>query len=154
MTDFLKNNILCNFWKLLCPTAWSKPSDIRVVYVRRLTPAVVHNNCGSHSQPVKRLAFTISDGRVWPSEIAYVRRLPSDITLFLTPNVRRLETVGDNQMPSDISYVRRFKSYVRRLWPSEVVSFTVVIPLVIDKRRPLNSCWSWSYQVTYAGLEI
>jgi hypothetical protein len=30
-------------------------------------------------------------------------------------------------MPSDISYLRRFKAYVRRLWPSEVVSFTVVV---------------------------
>jgi hypothetical protein len=29
-------------------------------------------------------------------------------------------------MPSNISYLRRFKAYVRRLWPSKVVSFTVV----------------------------
>jgi hypothetical protein len=29
-------------------------------------------------------------------------------------------------MPSDISYLRRFEPYVRRLWPSDVVSFTVV----------------------------
>jgi hypothetical protein len=67
------------------------------------------------SRPVKQLTFIMSDGRVWPSEIAYVRRQPSDITLFLTPNVRRLETIGDNQMPSDTSYVQRFKAYVRQL---------------------------------------
>jgi hypothetical protein len=92
--------------------AEARPSDITVV--------------GPTSRPVKWLTFTIPDGWVWPSEIAYVRRQPSDITLFPTPNVRRLETVGDNQMPLDISYVRQFKAYVRRLWPLEVVSFTVV----------------------------
>jgi hypothetical protein len=81
---------------------------------------------GPTSRPVKQLTFLMSDGRVWPSEIAYVRRLPSDITLFPTHYVRRLETVGHNLMPSDISYVRRFNAYVRWLWPSEVDSFTVV----------------------------
>jgi hypothetical protein len=34
-------------------------------------------------------------------------------------------------MMSDISYLRRFKAYVRRFWPSEVVSFTVVIRFVM-----------------------
>jgi hypothetical protein len=64
---------------------------------------------GPTSRPVKRLTVTISDGWLRPSEISYVRRLPSDITLFPMPYVRRLETVGDKLKPSDISYVRRFK---------------------------------------------
>jgi hypothetical protein len=91
-----------------------------------LARAVRHNRCGSHRRQVKRLRTVISDGRLRPSEIRYVRRPPSDITLFPTRYVRRLETVGHNQIPSDLSYVRRFKAYVRRLWPSEVTSFTVV----------------------------
>jgi hypothetical protein len=107
----------------LCPTADARPSDITAV--------------GPISRPVKRLTFLMSDGRVWPSEIAYVRRQPSDITLFPTPNVRRLETVGHNHMPSDISYVRRFKAYVRRLWPSKVDSFTVVIANIDTKNETI-----------------
>jgi hypothetical protein len=34
-------------------------------------------------------------------------------------------------MPSDISYLRRFKAYIRRIWPSGVVSFTVVIQTLV-----------------------
>jgi hypothetical protein len=92
-----------------------------------LARAVGHNRCGSHRRQVKRLRTVISDGRLRPSEIRYVRRQPSDITLFPTRYVRRLETVGHNQIPSDLSYVRRLKAYVRWLWPSEVTSFTVVL---------------------------
>jgi hypothetical protein len=61
-----------------------------------------------------------------PSEIAYVRRLPSDITLFPTPYPRRLKTVGDRLISSDITYLRRSEAYVRRLQPSEILLFTVV----------------------------
>jgi hypothetical protein len=77
---------------VLCSTAGAKPSDITAV--------------GPTSRPVKRLTVVISDGWLRLSEISYVRRLPSDITLFPTPYVRRLKTVGDNPKPSDISYVR------------------------------------------------
>jgi hypothetical protein len=89
-----------------------------------------HKRCGSHLR-VKLLTRIISDGWLRPSEIAYVRRPrpPSDIMLFPTPYLRRPDAVGDKQMPSDISYLRRFTAYVRRLWPSEVISFTVV-PLI------------------------
>jgi hypothetical protein len=62
-----------------------------------------------------------------PSDIAYVRRLPSDIMLFPTSYPRRLKTVGDKLMPSEIAYLRRSKSYVRRFEPSEISSFTVVV---------------------------
>jgi hypothetical protein len=61
-----------------------------------------------------------------PSDIAYVRRLPSDIMLFPTSYPRQLKTVGDKLMPSEIAYLRRSKSYVRRFEPSEISSFTVV----------------------------
>jgi hypothetical protein len=40
-----------------------------------------------------------------PSDIAYVRRPPSDIRLFPTHYPRRLKTVGDKLMPSDIAYL-------------------------------------------------
>jgi hypothetical protein len=83
---------------MLCPTAGARPSDITAV--------------GPTSRPVKRLTVVISDGWLRPSEISYVRRL---------------KTVGDNPKSSNISYVRRFRAYVRQLWPSEIVSFTVVI---------------------------
>jgi hypothetical protein len=82
---------------------------------------------GPTGRPVKRLGFIISDGQKRPSEIAYVRRQPSDITLFLTNYLRRLKTVGDRVLPSDITYFRRFEPYVRRFWPSDVVPFTVVV---------------------------
>jgi hypothetical protein len=41
------------------------------------------------------LGFVISDGHRQPSEITYVRRLPSDIALFPTSYLRRLKAVGD-----------------------------------------------------------
>jgi hypothetical protein len=68
----------------------------------------------------------MSDGWLWSSEIAYVRRRPSDILLFPTCYVRRSYVVGDSPTPSNIAYFRRFTAYVRRLWPSEVLCFTVV----------------------------
>jgi hypothetical protein len=91
--------------------------------------AVGHKSVGPTVRSVKRLAFTISDGRWRPSEIAYVRRQPSDIILFLTSYLRQLKAVGDRLMPSDISYLRR-------LWPSKVVSFTVVRPTAISSLQP------------------
>jgi hypothetical protein len=72
------------------------------------------------------LGFVISDGHRQPSEITYVRRLPSDIALFPTSYLRRLKAVGDKPLPSEIIYFRRFIPYVRRLWPSDVSAFTVV----------------------------
>jgi hypothetical protein len=90
-----------------------------------LVRAVGRNRSGSHRRRVKRLRTLTSDGRMRPSEIAYVRRRPSDITLFPTHYLRRLKTVGDRLMPSDITYLWRCKSYVRRLWPSEVLPFTI-----------------------------
>jgi hypothetical protein len=81
---------------------------------------------GPTGGPVKQLGFTISDGLTQPSEIAYVRRLPSDIALFPTNYLRRLKAVGDKALLSEITYFRRFNPYVRRFWPSDVVSFTVV----------------------------
>ena len=95
----------------LCPTALN---------------TVGHNPVGPTFRPVKRLGFVISDGHTQPSEIAYVRRLPSDIALFPTNYLRRLKAVGDKSLPSEISYFRRFNSYVRRFWPSDVSPFTVV----------------------------
>jgi hypothetical protein len=92
-----------------------------------LAPAVGHKSVGPTDRLVKRLAFITSDGWCAPSEIAYVRRRPSDVMLFQTPYLRRLKAVGDRLMSSNINYPRRFKAYVRRLWPSEVVSFTVVV---------------------------
>jgi hypothetical protein len=68
----------------------------------------------------------MSDGRTQPSEIGYVRRLPSDITLFPTNYLRRVKAVGDKALPSEISYFRRFNPYVRRFWPSDFAPFTVV----------------------------
>jgi hypothetical protein len=82
---------------------------------------------GPTFRPVKRLGFVISDGQAQPSEIAYVRRQPSDIALFPTNYRRRLKAVGDKSLPSEITYFRRFSSYVRRFWPSDVDSFTVVL---------------------------
>jgi hypothetical protein len=73
------------------------------------------------------LGFVISDGRRQPSEITYVRRQPSDIALFPTRYLRRLKAVGDKSLPSEIIYFRRFIPYVRRLWPSDISEFTVVI---------------------------
>jgi hypothetical protein len=35
-------------------------------------------------------------------------------------------------MPSDIGYLRRFNPYVRRLWPSEIVPFTVVMRAPVE----------------------
>ena len=96
----------------LCPTAYRWAVGLKVV--------------GPTGWPVKRLGFTISDGRTQPSEIGYVRRLPSDIALFPTSYLRRLKAVGDKALPSEITYFRRFSSYVRRFWPSDVVPFTVV----------------------------
>jgi hypothetical protein len=81
---------------------------------------------GPTDWPVKRLAFIASDGPRRPSKIGYFRRRPSDIRLFSTPYLRRPKTVGHRLMPSDIGYLRRFNPYVRRLWPSEIVPFTVV----------------------------
>jgi hypothetical protein len=89
-------------------------------------PAVEHKSVGPTDRPVKWLAFITFDGWCAPSEIAYVRRRTSDVMLFTTPYLRRLKAVEDRLMLSDISYLRQFKAYARRLWPSEVVSFTVV----------------------------
>jgi hypothetical protein len=112
----------------------NKPSDIKACYVRRLTrPSDINacyvqrcsvepsdiKRCGSHIRQVKRLGTVMSDGRLRPSEVHYVRRQPSDITLFPTRYVRWLETVEHNRKPSDISYVQRLWPYIRRLWPSE-----------------------------------
>ena len=91
-----------------------------------LAGAVGLNSVGPTSRPVKRLGFVISDGHRQPSEITYVRRLPSDIALFPTSYLRRLKAVGDKALPSEIIYFRRFIPYVRRLWPSEILCFTVV----------------------------
>ena len=91
-----------------------------------LVVAVGLNLVGPTFRPVKRLGFVISDGRMQPSEVTYVRRLPSDIGLFPTSYLRRLKAVGDKSLPSEISYFRRFNSYVRRFWPSDVSPFTVV----------------------------
>ena len=91
-----------------------------------LAGAVGLNSVGPTSRPVKRLGFVISDGQAQPSEIAYVRRQPSDIALFPTNYRRRLKAVGDKALPSEITYFRRFNPYVRRFWPSDVVPFTVV----------------------------
>jgi hypothetical protein len=104
----------------LCPTACRWAVGLKVV--------------GPTGWPVKRLGFTISDGRTQPSEIGYVRRLPSDITLFPTNYLRWLKAVGDKALPSEISYFRRFNPYVRRFWPSDFAPFTVVIdhPLSIS----------------------
>jgi hypothetical protein len=74
----------------------------------------------------------MSDGSIGPSDIAYVRRQPSDIMLFPTHYPRRLKTVGDNLMPSEIAYLRRFSSYVRRFEPSEISKFTVVTVIKIS----------------------
>jgi hypothetical protein len=60
-----------------------------------LAGAVGLNSVGPTSRPVKRLGFVISDGHRQPSEITYVRRLPSDIALFPTSYLRRLKAVGD-----------------------------------------------------------
>jgi hypothetical protein len=91
-----------------------------------LASAVGHKGCVPHLQPLKHLTCIMSDGLTWPSEIAYIRWQPSNIVLFPTSYVRRLVVVGDKRIPSDISYLRRFEAYVRRLWPSEVLCFTVV----------------------------
>jgi hypothetical protein len=88
--------------------------------------AVGHNVVGPTGWPVKQLVFIASDGPRRPLEIGYFRRRPSDIRLFPTPYLRRPKTVGHRLMPSDIGYLRRFNPYVRRLWPSEIVPFTVV----------------------------
>jgi hypothetical protein len=79
-----------------------------------LVVAVGLNLVGPTFRPVKRLGFVISDGHTQPSEIAYVRRLPSDIALFPTSYLRRLKAVGDKSLPSEIIYFRRFIPYVRR----------------------------------------
>jgi hypothetical protein len=92
-----------------------------------LVGAVGINSVGPTSRPLKRLGFVISDGHRQPSEITYVRRQPSDIALFPTSYLRRLKAVGDKALPSEIIYFRRFIPYVRRLWPSDVSAFTVVI---------------------------
>jgi hypothetical protein len=80
------------------------------------------------------LGFVISDGHRQPSEITYVRRLPSDIALFPTSYLRRLKAVGDKPLPSEIIYFRRFIPYVRRLWPSDVSAFTVVPDWTLEYR--------------------
>jgi hypothetical protein len=90
---------------------------------------------GPTFRPVKRLGFVISDGQAQPSEIAYVRRQPSDIALFPTNYRRRLKAVGDKSLPSEITYFRRFSSYVRRFWPSDVDSFTVVGVIAVGISR-------------------
>jgi hypothetical protein len=77
----------------------------------------------------KTVDMYIFDGWLWPSEIVYIRRRPSDIMLFPTPYVRRPDTIEDKQMSSDIAYLRWFTAYVRRLWPSKVMWFSVVILL-------------------------
>ena len=92
-----------------------------------LVGAVGLNTVGPTSRPVKRLGFVISDGHRQPSEITYVRRQPSDIALFPRRYLRRLKAVGDKSLPSEIIYFRRFIPYVRRLWPSDVSTFTVVV---------------------------
>ena len=96
-----------------------------------LVGAVGLKTVGPTSRPVKRLGFVISDGHTQPSEIAYVRRLPSDIALFPTNYLRRLKTIGDRVLPSEITYFRRFEPYVRRFWPSDVVPFTVVMKFYV-----------------------
>jgi hypothetical protein len=93
-----------------------------------LVVAVGLNPVGPTFRPVKRLGFVISDGHTQPSEIAYVRRLPSDIALFPTSYLRQLKAVGDKALPSEIIYFQRFIPYVRRFWPSDVSPFTVVNP--------------------------
>jgi hypothetical protein len=70
---------------VLCPTALN---------------TVGHNPVGPTFRPVKRLGFVISDGHTQPSEIAYARRLPSDIALFPTNYRRRLKAVGNNLFPT------------------------------------------------------
>jgi hypothetical protein len=94
-----------------------------------LVGAVGLNTVGPTSRPVKRVGFVISDGRRQPSEITYVRRQPSDIALFPTRYLRWLKAVGDKSLPSEIIYFRRFIPYVRRLWPSDISEFTVVMPI-------------------------
>jgi hypothetical protein len=107
-----------------------------------LVVAVGLNLVGPTFRPVKWLGFVISDGHTQPSEIAYVRRLPSDIALFPTSYLRRLKAVGDKALPSKIIYFRRFIPYVRRFWPSDVSPFTVVgagaLPL-----RPCSTADRW-----------
>jgi hypothetical protein len=81
---------------------WAPPMTVKTVdthYVRRLDAVVGDSLCP---------------------------RLLSDILLFPTPYVRWLGAVGHKPMPLDIVYVRRFEAYVRRLWPSKVLCFTVV----------------------------
>jgi hypothetical protein len=56
MSDGLATAVGHTGW--LCPTADARPSNIKVV--------------GPTNQLVKRLTFTISDGWLRPSEIAYV----------------------------------------------------------------------------------
>jgi hypothetical protein len=108
---------------------------------------------GPTFRPVKRLGFVISDGHTQPSEIAYVRRLPSDIALFPTNYRRRLKAVGDKALPSEITYFRRFNSYVRRFWPSDVVPFTVVYDVSYNtsKGKHLAYCLSGLYDEFTSG---
>jgi hypothetical protein len=90
----------------LCKNGYMSGSEVWVHHGEDPPPRIV-SEVQSHEEgdikivgptirPVKWLTFTISDGWLWPSEIAYVQRLASDITLFSTPYVRRPETVGDN----------------------------------------------------------
>jgi hypothetical protein len=79
---FVNDRFFKNIWNLLCPTAWRKALDIRAV----LCPTAWRKPSditavGPTSRPVKRLTFLMSDMRIWPSEIAYVRRQPSDNTI-------------------------------------------------------------------------
>jgi hypothetical protein len=115
-----------------------KPSDITAVGPRRR---------------VKRLPHLTSDGPMGPSDLAYVRRRPSDITLFPTPYPRRLKTVEDRLMPSDITYLRRSEAYVRRLQPSEIPSFTVVALLWSTKYQHALR-WYHVYQVRGRAFNI
>jgi hypothetical protein len=115
-----------DFWNTLgslsatisaAPTCVSFPDPS--TYTKPLSPpslCFVAGTCGSdttttssNANPLHLMSLSVRTG----------------ITLFPTPYVRRTQTVGHNPMPSDISYVRRFKAYARRLWPSEVVSCTV-----------------------------
>jgi hypothetical protein len=73
---------------------------------------------------------------------------------------RRLKAVGDKSLPSEISYLRRFNSYVRRFWPSDVSPFTVVTlsfgrPMHISKVSCNQYCTTLCiYVTTFKGVQI
>jgi hypothetical protein len=48
-------------------------------------------------------------------------------------------------MPSDIGYLRRFNPYVRRLWSSEIVPFTVVLDTLNTSTCDVVDGWSIAF---------